>query len=363
MKAVRLHQAGSGVQVDEVPVPGPTGDEVLIRVEAAGLCGSDAHILNGRTPLPHYPRILGHEVAGTVCELGPGAAGVEIGARVAVNFLITCGQCRYCVSGRTSLCLSREGLGVVRDGGFAEYMAVPARNLIHIPGAVPFRHAALATDAFATSLHAISKRAQVQAGEGCIVVGVGGLGLSAVQLLKIRGAYPIIAVDADAKALELAMSLGATHSIPAGAMEDRNHPAWAVTGGAVHAFDFVGRPETVQAATQAVDRGGRVVVVGHSPHSWNTADGSTMVREEKTVMGSYAFDKNEIEDVLGFMSRGLIDVDTMIGQVIGLDDVDRALATFGAPGRIPGRTIVEPAAGALKAGGLLLAEEPERTMS
>jgi propanol-preferring alcohol dehydrogenase len=363
MKAVRLHQVGNGVQVDDIPVPRPTGDEVLIRVEAAGLCGSDLHILNGRTPLPHYPRVLGHEIAATVCETGPGYTGIEAGARVAVNFLITCGQCRYCVAGRTSLCLSREGLGVVRDGGFAEYMVVPERNLIRIPDPVPFRHAALATDAFATSLHAISKRAQVQAGEGCIVIGVGGLGLSAVQLLKIRGAYPIIAVDADPKALELAMSLGATHSIPAEALEDADHPAWAGTGNAVYALDFVGRPETVRAATQAVDRGGSVVVVGHSPHSWNTAAGSIMVREEKTVMGSYAFDKNEIEDVLGFMSRGLIDVDSMIGQVIGLDDVNRALATFGSPGRAPGRTIIEPAAGALKEGDVLFAEEPERTMS
>jgi D-arabinose 1-dehydrogenase-like Zn-dependent alcohol dehydrogenase len=363
MKAVRLHQVGGGVQVDEIPVPRPTRDEVLIRVEAAGLCGSDAHILNGRTPLPQYPRVLGHEVAGTVCEAGPGFAGIEVGARVAVNFLVTCGQCRYCVSGRTSLCLSREGLGVVREGGFAEYMVVPARNLIRIPDAVPFRHAALATDAFATSLHAISKRAQVQAGEGCIVVGVGGLGLSAVQLLRIRGAYPIIAVDPDAKALELAMNLGATHSVPASALEDENDTGWAAAGSAVHAFDFVGRPETVQATTRLVDRGGRVVVVGHSPHSWNTVDGSTMVREEKTVMGSYAFDSAEIEDVLGFMNRGQIDVDTMIGQVIGLDDVDRALAAFGSPGRIPGRTIVEPAEGALNKGGFLAAEEPERTMS
>jgi D-arabinose 1-dehydrogenase-like Zn-dependent alcohol dehydrogenase len=363
MKAVRLHHVGNGVQVDEIPIPRPTGDEVLIRVEAAGLCGSDAHILNGRTPLPHYPRVLGHEIAGTVCETDPGFTEIKAGARVAVNFLITCGQCRYCVSGRTSLCLSREGLGVVRDGGFAEYMVVPARNLIHIPDAVPFRHAALATDAFATSLHAISKRAQVQAGEGCIVVGVGGLGLSAVQLLRIRGAYPIIAVDPDVKALELAMSLGATHSVPASALEDDSDPAWALAGSAVHAFDFVGRPETVQAATRRIDRGGRVVVVGHSPHPWNTVDGSTMVRDEKTVMGSYAFDRAEIEDVLGFMSRGLMDVDTMIGQVIGLHDVDRALATFGSPDRIPGRTIVEPAGSTLNEGGFLAVEEPERTMS
>lgn len=362
MKAVRLHQVGAGVQVDEVSVPRPTRDEVLIRVEAAGLCGSDAHILNGRTPLPHYPRVLGHEVAGIVCEKGSGSAGIEVGARVAVNFLVTCGRCRYCVSGRTSLCVSREGLGVVRDGGFAEYMVVPARNVIRIPDTVSFRHAALATDAFATCLHAISKRAQVQAGEGCIVVGVGGLGLSAVQLLRIRGAHPIIAVDADVKALELAMTLGATHSVPASAFEDENDPAWVMAGSAAHAFDFVGRPETVQAATRLIDRGGRVVVVGHSPHSWNTVEGSTMVREEKTVMGSYAFDSAEIEDVLGFMSRGLIDVDTMIGQVIGLDDVDAALAAFGSPGRIPGRTIVEPTADTPNEGRFLAAQEPERTM-
>ncbi|GAB3279637.1 zinc-dependent alcohol dehydrogenase family protein [Sinomonas notoginsengisoli] len=339
MRAVRLHAVGERPTVDELPVPARAKGQALIRVGAAGLCGSDAHIVTGRTPLPAYPRVLGHEVAGTV-ESADEDSSFRPGDRVAVNFLVTCGSCRYCSAGRSSLCLHREGLGVVHDGGFAEYLVAPEANLVPVPAAVPFRHAALATDAFATPLHAISARAGVGPDAVCAVIGAGGLGLAAVQLLRARAAKSILAVDVSPLALELAGTAGATETRTfddAAALAAGGGPAEL---GADFVFDFVGSPETTRLGIELLGRGGKLVVVGHSGESWRTLPGSSMVRDEKAVIGSYSFDNSEIREALNFMGRGLLDPETLIGRTTDLDGAAGALAPS-AP-RTPGRTVVVP---------------------
>jgi D-arabinose 1-dehydrogenase-like Zn-dependent alcohol dehydrogenase len=336
MKALRIH-ALNDVRLDEVDRPEPASDEVLLRVVAAGLCGSDEHIVDGSTPLPSYPRTLGHEIAGTVETLGSAATGFTPGDRVVVNYLVACGYCEHCLAGRSSLCVRREGLGVVRDGGFAEFVVAPVRNVLSIPEGVTFEHAALATDAFATPWHAISRRARVKAGDGVVVIGAGGLGLAAIELLKIAGAFPIVAIDTSYAALEVARRIGADYALRTDDLDDlqslSNH-------GFAHAFDFVGAPATTETATQVIKSGGQATVVGLNPASWRTEAGPLMIRQEKSLVGSYSFDTLEIEEILRFMSKSLIDVDAMIGAYVTLDDLVQLLGDGASSHRGTGRTVV-----------------------
>lgn len=336
MKAVRIHGLHD-VRLDEIDQPEPVGDEVLIRVVAAGLCGSDEHIVDGSTSLPSYPRTMGHEIAGLVVSLGAQASGISPGDRVAVDYLLTCGHCEYCIGGRSSLCVRREGLGVVRDGGFAEYVIAPIRNVIAIPDGVPFEHAALATDAFATPWHAISRRARVRAGEGAVVIGAGGLGLSAIQLLRIAGAFPIVAVDTNPAALERASDLGATAVLRSDDLDGIQNLS---DHGFAHAFDFVGAPATTGVAVKVIKSGGQATIVGLNPAPWQTEPGPTMIREEKALVGSYSFDVLEIEEILRFMASGLLDVDALIGDSASLDELVHLLDESDSARRGTGRTVI-----------------------
>jgi propanol-preferring alcohol dehydrogenase len=337
VRALRLHRVETAPSIDSVELPTASEGQVLVRVRAAGICGSDRHIVAGHNPLPEYPRTLGHEIAGDVAAVGEGVASIGVGQRVAVNFLVSCRSCEHCSEGRTSLCTNRVGIGVARDGGLAEYVLVPENNAIPIPGNVPYDHAAIATDAFATPLHAI-RRSGVRAGDACLVVGAGGLGLSAVQLLVALGAGPVTVVDAEPRALEAALRAGATTAMTAeelkarrGRPEERAH----------HSFDFVGSPETVLLALDGTRRGGRVNVVGLSDRTLQLVRGDVMVREEKTIAGSYSFDTAEIREALDLMARGLVQPELVIGARIDLDQAVDVLHPDRRDDRSTGRTVVQ----------------------
>lgn len=336
MRALRLHKVDSAPVLDTVDLPALSSGEVLVRVRAAGICGSDHHIIAGHNPLPEYPRTLGHEIAGEVTAIGQNAEGVEVGDRVAVNFLVSCGTCEYCLAGRTSLCLERKGIGVALDGGLAEYVRVPSANVIGIPDNVPFAHAAIATDAFATPLHAI-RRSGVQPGDTCLVIGAGGLGLSAVQLLVALSAGAIIAVDVNRAALDAAKRSGATEVKTLDELSHLDNSSLP----AHHAFDFVGSPETVGVAIENTSRGGRINVVGLSDSPIQLVRGDILVREEKIVAGSYSFDNTEIREVLDLMSQGLIHPDEVIGAHIGLNEAIDILDPAGNRPKRVGRTVVQ----------------------
>jgi D-arabinose 1-dehydrogenase-like Zn-dependent alcohol dehydrogenase len=271
-----------------------------------------------------------------VTGLGPGVEGVQVGDRIAVNFLVNCGTCDYCLTGRTSLCLRREGLGIALDGGLAEYVLVPSTNVIRIPENVPYSHAAIATDAFATPLHAI-RRSGVKPGDTCLVIGAGGLGLSAIQLLVAMGAGAIVVVDVDTAALTAAARNGATEVKNVDDLSDLDETSLP----AHHAFDFVGSPETVTVAIENTTRGGRINVVGLCDKPIEIVRGDVLVREEKVIAGSYSFDNTEIREVLDLMSQGLIYPDAVIGDRIDLTQAAHVLDPAGSRPRCIGRTIVQ----------------------
>ena len=208
MKAIRLHHVGQPLVQQDVPLPELDDDDVLIAVRAAGICHSDAHYRAGTSPVSFTPITLGHETAGTIAAVGARVTTIHVGDRVCVHYMATCGSCIYCARGQEQFCTTGQMIGKHRDGGYAEYLAVPARSVVPLPDEIPFEQAAIMMCSTATSFHALRK-ARLQPGETVAVFGVGGLGMSAIQLAHIFGARAVYAVDINLQKLSLASRFGA----------------------------------------------------------------------------------------------------------------------------------------------------------
>ena len=272
MHAWRLHAWGEPPELVEVPVPRPQGEEVLLRVDAAGLCHSDLHLMDaepGAMPFP-LPFTLGHEVVGTVVASGDGAGDLE--GRYAVHGIWACGACRQCRRGRENYCSSLTaeiGCGIGRDGGLAEFMLVPsARHLVPASDQDPAALAPL-TDAGLTAFHALRAHRESLAEAVVVVIGVGGLGHLALQLLQGSGATTVVAVDPRPAARELATRLGADVVVDEVAR---------VAPGADLVLDFVGAPQTLEAVPSLLAPGGQVVLVGSAGGSLTVSKGAGLPR-------------------------------------------------------------------------------------
>ena len=187
MKAVRLVQTGQRLELHEIPRPQPGDDDVLVRVKAAGVCHSDAHYWAGVSRAHPLPITLGHEVDGVVVAVGANVKQLRIGQRVCLHYMVTCGSCAWCIKGNEQFCETGAMIGKSLDGGYAEFINIPARSVFELPDEIPFEHGAIMMCSSATSLHALNK-ARMQPGESVAIFGVGGLGTSAIQLAKILGA-------------------------------------------------------------------------------------------------------------------------------------------------------------------------------
>ena len=208
MKAIRLIAPGRPLELREVNVPAVGARDVLVRVKAAGVCHSDAHYRAGKSVVRPLPLTLGHEVAGVVERAGAEVAQFKAGDRVCLHYLASCGECAYCQRGNEQFCASGAMIGKYRDGGYAEFIVMPARSVFRLPDEIPFEQGAIMMCSSATSLHALNK-ARLRAGESVAVFGVGGLGLSAIQLAKVFGAREVFAVDIKPGKLALAERFGA----------------------------------------------------------------------------------------------------------------------------------------------------------
>src|SRR6267143_3876169 len=208
MKAVRLVRPESPLEEDEIESPPVGALDVLIRVKGAGICHSDAHYRAGISSVQPLPLTLGHEVAGLVEEIGADVGGFTVGQRVCVHYLVTCGECIFCKRGTEQFCLKGQMIGKQRDGGYAEFIVVPERSAFRLPDEIPFEQGAILMCSSATSLHALNK-ARLRPGETVAIFGVGGLGISAIQLARALGAREVFAIDINPRKLELARSFGA----------------------------------------------------------------------------------------------------------------------------------------------------------
>ena len=327
MKAARFHKVGEPLKEEAIPIPELGSGEVLVNVKACGICGSDIHIVyEGVTPTAYSPITLGHEPAGVIVEVGSEVEGWKLGERVTVNPFVTCGKCVNCLSGNSQICLSRRVVGIHTEGGLAEFLKVPARNLVRLPENIPFDQGGIAVDAVATPFHAITKRGALRVGEKVAVFGCGGLGIHGVQIAKICGASMVIAVDTIDSSLERAKKVGADEVIN----PNKEKPVQKIkemTGGmgADLVLEFIGLKETIEQAIGCVRTGGRVVVVGLGPDSISLPPPSAFVRSELSFLGSYGSTTGEIQSVIDLVASGKLNLSESITERFPLAEVNKGL--------------------------------------
>ena len=265
MRALVLEKFGGPFVPKDVPTPAIAPHEALVRVRNVGVCGTDVKIRADRMGLGVIPLIMGHEIAGEVAEVGSEVRGFAPGDRVVVNFYITCGRCQFCRVGRDTLCPEVRQHGFTIDGGFAEYLKTPGINLCKVPDHVSLEGACILGDAVATAYHAITKRAQVRPGTTLALIGVGGVGLHALQMARLAGGW-VIAVDVSEARLALAKSLGADAVVDARSGPFHEAVRKLTDGQGVDVvLEFVSNQQTLPSSYQSVKRAGRLVFVGYTP--------------------------------------------------------------------------------------------------
>lgn len=339
MRAAVLDRYNAPLQLVERAVPRPGPGEVLVRVSACGVCGSDLFLQKGGFggPLPIVP---GHEASGVVALLGEGLAQPAVGTPVAIYYLRFCGQCEWCRAGRPNICRSVKRIGVDLDGAFSEFIVVPASNVLVVPHHVPGAVLAVLTDAMSTPYHALTSIARLAAGETIAVFGVGGIGSCAIQIGKALGGN-VIAVSRSPEKLALARRLGADAALPAGDdIAERVRAAAGGTGPAV-VLQCVGDARVDEQAIAAARTGARVVLLGASQDVFRTR-AVDLIWRELTVVGSRGFTPQDIRAVLGLYLQGKLQTDYLTSRQLPLSRVNEALADLSA-GRVM-RSVLIPGA-------------------
>jgi propanol-preferring alcohol dehydrogenase len=264
------------------------------------------------------PITLGHEIAGEVQRVGSQVTNVKVGERVALHYNISCGDCDYCRNGNEQFCKTVQMLGHHVDGGYAEYIVVPGRNAVPLPEEIPFEAGATLMCASATALHSLRK-GRVKAGETVAIFGVGGLGLSAIQLAKGMGAVEVYAVDIKPDKLELASEYGAI-PIDAGRYDAVEEIQKLTKGKGVNvAIEMIGLPRTMQQTVQSLGVQGRAVIVGISKAPLEVNPYATLIGFEAEIIGSNDHLLEELHLLVDMVREGKLDTSRVVSQVIPLD--------------------------------------------
>jgi alcohol dehydrogenase, propanol-preferring len=336
MRAAVVHSFGQPLVVEEVPTPVPGAGEILVRIEASGLCHTDIHAAHGDWPVkPQPPFIPGHEGVGIVEQLGPGVTEVAVGDRVAIPWLgYACGVCDYCVSGWETLCLEQQNTGYSVDGGLAEHAKANARYVVKVPAGIDPIDAAPLTCAGVTTYKAI-KVAGTKPSDLVAVFGVGGLGHLALQYAAVAGGR-VIAIDLVDEKLELAKELGAEFTVNAA----REDPVAAIQrlGGADQAIALAVSPRSFEQAYGSLRRGGTLVFVALPADNAVTIPIFETVLNGITVVGSIVGTRVDLREVFELHAAGKTRV---IREVRPLAEINGGIADVEA-GRVPARIVFEP---------------------
>lgn len=318
MKAVRFIGAKQPLEMQDIPIPEIGGRDILIKVKAAGICHSDAHYRAGISPVRPVPLTLGHEIAGIVEKIGAQVTNVKVGERVCLHYNITCGDCYHCSTGNDQFCEKVLMLGHYTNGGYAEYIAVPSRNAIHLPDEIPFEQGATLMCASATAFHAL-KKSRLKTGERVAIFGAGGLGQSAVQLAKAFGALEVYAVDINEEKLNLAKEHGAIpiNGKTTNAVEEIKR---LTSGKGVDvAVEMIGLQQTMKQAIQVAGVLARVVIVGLSNKPIEIDTYNELLGNEVELIGSNDHHLQELPLLVEMARKKILDTSRVVTKTIPLD--------------------------------------------
>ncbi|HEX6135906.1 MAG TPA: zinc-binding dehydrogenase [Longimicrobiales bacterium] len=341
MRAAVFHGADRPLSIEDVATPVPGPGEVLVRVAACGVCHTDLHYIDHGTPtFKKPPLVLGHEIAGTVASPDPTGRFRE-GDAVLLPAVLSCGSCRACRTGRENICERSVMLGNNVDGGYAEFITVPARDVFALPPEIPLVEAAIIADALTTPYHAVVNRGRVLPGDRVVVIGCGGVGLNVVQIAAALGAR-VIGVDPSESKRDWARRLGAEAALdPAAGDPPIERALRELTGGGADlVFEVVGRPETQELAVSAARTGGRIVLVGYSPDAMRLNSGRVMFRE-LDVIGSLGCRPVDYPRVIELVRQGRIRMTDLVTHRYPLDEIDAAFDALRGGTAI--RSVVVPA--------------------
>ncbi len=318
MNAIRMVEPGKPLELQRIPIPSAGEEDVLVRVRAAGICHSDAHYRAGRSSMGELPITLGHEVAGEVEWVGAKVTTLKAGERVCVHYNISCGDCYQCKAGNEQFCTTVKMIGHHIDGGYAEYIAMPARNAIPLPEEISFEEGATLMCASATAFHAL-RRGRLKAGETAAVFGVGGLGMSAIQLAKAMGAAEVYAVDIKLDKLELASEYGAV-PVHASRVDAVQEIRTLTKGKGVDvALEMIGLPITMKQTIESLGVLGRAVIVGLCQSPLEVHPYQTLIGYEAEIIGSNDHLLQELPLLIDMARRKILDTSQVVSQTIPLD--------------------------------------------
>ncbi|GBD31786.1 Alcohol dehydrogenase [bacterium HR33] len=325
MKAAVFRGTGHPLEISDVPTPAPGPGEALVRVAACGLCHTDLHYIDhGVQTFKTPPLILGHEASGTIAALGPGVEAWSEGDPVLIPAVLSCGKCAYCRAGRENLCRNLAMLGNHIDGAYAEYITVPASELVRVPPGLALDQVCVVADAVSTPYHAVTRRGRVRPGQAVAVVGCGGVGLNAVQCAVVAGAS-VIAVDKNEARLSLARELGAAQTFNPESVSDPERELRRLSDGGVDvAFEAVGSAATVRLAFAALKPGGRLVVIGYLAAEVALSAARLMFFELE-IVGSLGCGAGEYPEILRLVQAGKIKLAPVVSGTLPLGEINDGL--------------------------------------
>ena len=325
MRAVVIANYGGSLKVANRPVPRPGFGEVLIKVRASGLCSTDLHLLSGRQPLGDLPRIVGHELAGKVVELGEGVSRWRTGDRVTAAIDVTCGRCRHCLAGETQLCRTMQRIGFERDGGHADFVVVPAANLVEVPAEISYEAAAILPDAVACMYHSLIHQGRVGIGQRILILGVGGLGIHGVQIARSAGAE-VLATSRQPQRVALAEQYGAVGLNTAHESPESLHAAVAAFTdgeGVDVVVDNIGNRASVRQGLTVLRPGGKFLVVAYLDETFEIPS-MPLFKTEQQIIGCRGSTKQDLIDVVGLVRTGR--VTPVLGASYALEQIQEAAA-------------------------------------
>lgn len=343
MRAERFYADSKMLAVEEVPVPDPGPDEVLVKVAYCGICHSDLSLINGTFPAQIPVVTQGHEASGTIAKLGADVSGWAVGDRVVIPAGRPCRSCPNCRRGDSTNCQRMQLMSFSYDGAWAEYTVAQATGLTRVPDNVSLEQAAILADAVSTPYGAVVRTGKVIAGESVGVWGIGGIGTHIVQLARLVGAAPVIALDINPAVLDRALEVGADYALN---VRDNQVKATIaeLTGGRKFdvAFDAVGLKTTFEQALDCLAVGGRLVSVGMSTESPSIGPTAMFGLTRPHVLGHLGYQNADIETLARLVSLGRLDLSRSISDIVPLDELPSGIEKLKRKDGNPIRILVKP---------------------